>query len=301
MRFLNWTQVSVIFEPGSGLLRLHQLIRTPDIEVHVLRADHTTYATILAELKANEQHNILVDTRTAHMRQLLTNIVQLQMNEYKYHYLFTTFDIDAIDLEDLKYNFFNVTAFRLVDSDDIGIHMKLMEMARFVQREKHMSGLQSGGINSSGAHVTDAILLRNIQTSSALIYDAVHVFAVGLQLLEQSHDLRASNATCSVEQQWDDGLSLINYINAVEWKGLSGPIGFNEGVRTQFKLDLVKLKPHAIVKVGEWTPEHRLNISDPDIFVDTGKINMTLVVITILVSILMRRFAVFRIDMLVCL
>lgn len=124
------------------------------------------------------------------------------------------------------------------------------------------------------------------QTSSALIYDAVHVFAVGLQLLEQSHALRASNATCAVEQHWEDGLSLINYINAVEWKGLSGPIGFTDGVRTRFKLDLVKLKPHALAKIGEWTPEHGLNISDQDIFVDTGKINMTLVVITILVSII---------------
>lgn len=129
------------------------------------------------------------------------------------------------------------------------------------------------------------VLLHSSQTSSALIYDAVHVFAVGLQLLEQSHALRASNATCAVEQHWEDGLSLINYINSVEWKGLSGPIGFNEGVRTQFKLDLVKLKPHALVKIGEWTPGHGLNISDQDIFVDTGKINMTLVVITILVSV----------------
>lgn len=83
---------------------------------------------------------------------------------------------------------------------------------------------------------------------------------------------------------WDDGLSLINYINAVEWKGLSGPIEFKEGARTRFRLDLVKLKPHAIVKVGEWTPSAGLNVSDREVFFDAGKMNVTLVVITILVS-----------------
>lgn len=172
MRFLNWTQVSVIFEPGYGLLRLHQLIRTPAIEVHVLRADHTSYATILAELKANKQYNILIDTRTTHMRQLLTDIVDLQMNEYKYHYLFTTFDIDSFDLEDLKYNVFNITAFRLVDADDIAIQMNLKDMFRFVQRQEwllqnwtlkeHTSKLLNK-LNSSYDHATNARLLRHIK------------------------------------------------------------------------------------------------------------------------------------------
>jgi glutamate receptor, ionotropic, invertebrate len=53
------------------------------------------------------------------------------------------------------------------------------------------------------------------QAEPALIYDSVHVFAIGLQTLEQSHLLRISNISCSDEKPWDGGLSLINYINAV--------------------------------------------------------------------------------------
>lgn len=52
------------------------------------------------------------------------------MNEYKYHYLFTTFDIEAFDMEDFKYNFVNITAFRLVDVNDIGVKELLKEMER---------------------------------------------------------------------------------------------------------------------------------------------------------------------------
>lgn len=70
----------------------------------------------------------------------------------------------------------------------------------------------------------------------------------------------------------------------VEWKGLSGPIEFKEGRRVKFKLDLVKLKQQSLVKVGEWSPQSGLNITDRSIFFDTGRINVTLLVITILVS-----------------
>lgn len=76
----------------------------------------------------------------------------------------------------------------------------------------------------------------------------------------------------------------ILFYHQVEWKGITGPIELKEGRRVQFKLELVKLKQHSIVKVGEWTPQIGLNISENAVFYDTGKMNVTLVVITILVS-----------------
>lgn len=48
-----------------------------------------------------------------------------------------------------------------------------------------------------------------------MMYDSVHVFAIGLKTLEQSHTLRISNVSCADEKPWNGGLSLINYINAV--------------------------------------------------------------------------------------
>lgn len=59
------------------------------------------------------------------------------------------------------------------------------------------------------------------QTEPALMYDSVHVFATGLQTLEQSHTLKLSNISCEAEVPWDGGLSLINYINSVTKR--SGP------------------------------------------------------------------------------
>lgn len=70
----------------------------------------------------------------------------------------------------------------------------------------------------------------------------------------------------------------------VEFKGLSGQIEFKEGKRIRFKLDLLKLKQHALVKVGEWHPGLGVNITDRNAFFDHGSMNVTLVVTTILVS-----------------
>lgn len=53
------------------------------------------------------------------------------------------------------------------------------------------------------------------QAEPALMYDSVHVFAIGLQTLEQSHSLTLANVSCDAELPWDGGLSLINYINSV--------------------------------------------------------------------------------------
>lgn len=61
------------------------------------------------------------------------------MNEHKYHYLYTTFDIDAFDLDDFKYNSVNITAFRLVDVDDIGVREILKDIRRFQQQQSRPS------------------------------------------------------------------------------------------------------------------------------------------------------------------
>lgn len=65
------------------------------------------------------------------------------MNEYKYHYLYTTLDIDAFDLDDFKYNFVNITAFRLVDVDDIGVREIIKDMRRFQQKQLQKQPNQS--------------------------------------------------------------------------------------------------------------------------------------------------------------
>ncbi|XP_063237627.1 glutamate receptor ionotropic, kainate 2-like [Bacillus rossius redtenbacheri] len=267
MDFLNWTRVAVVYEEDYGLVKLRELVRTQvnrDLEVVVRQADPDSYRAVLKDIKSKEIHNLVVDTKPHNINHFLKGILQLQMNDYKYNYFFTNFDVETFDLEDFKYNFVNMTAFRIVDLDDLKVQAILKDMDRF---------------QPTGRGILDS---RAIQAEPALMFDSVTVFAAGLHALERGHPLRLANVSCDRELPWDGGLSLLNYINSVETKGLSGPIEFKEGRRVQFKLDLLRLKQHALVKVGEWTPASGLNVTDRGAFFEPGPMNVTLVVITIL-------------------
>uniref|UniRef100_A0A336L676 Glutamate receptor 1 n=1 Tax=Culicoides sonorensis TaxID=179676 RepID=A0A336L676_CULSO len=142
-------------------------------------------------------------------------------------------------------------------------------------------------INQDKSILPSTTLVHDIQyTKSALIYDSVYVFAIAMHSLveglELSNKLRTSNVSCTAETPWNGGLSLVNYINGVEWKGLTGPIEFKEGRRIKFKLDLIKLKHNSVVSVGEWLPEVGLNVTDRSAFFESSTMNVNLVVITIL-------------------
>ncbi|XP_055373744.1 glutamate receptor ionotropic, kainate 2 [Condylostylus longicornis] len=285
IKYLNWTKLGILCEKNYGIIQLRELVKMPGLEVHIRQVDATSYIQILNELKNKEIHNLVIDTKPDNISLLLKGILQLQMNEYKYHYLFTSFDLETFDLEDFKYNFVNITAFRLVDIGDVGVKeiLKNMQLYQKNYLNRQLSNNYSITVEKNFNFNNNGIKKpRAIQTEPALMFDSVYIFAIGLQTLEQSHTLQLPNISCENENPWDGGLSLINYINAVEWKGLTGPIQFKEGRRIQFKLDLVKLRQHSIIKVGEWSPQSGLNITDRSIFYDSGTMNVTLVVITIL-------------------
>ena len=83
---------------------------------------------MLREIKSKEIYNIIVDTDREHIQLFFRNLLQLQMNNdkvsefcviqlnilfsWQYHYTFTSFDVETLDLEDFKYNHVNITAFR---------------------------------------------------------------------------------------------------------------------------------------------------------------------------------------------
>lgn len=62
--------------------------------------------------------------------------------------------------------------------------------------------------------------------------------------------------------------------------GLTGRIDFVDGRRNNFKIDLLKLKREQIEKVGYWSPQTGINITDPTAFYETSSTNITLIVMT---------------------
>ncbi|XP_065571242.1 glutamate receptor ionotropic, kainate 1-like [Artemia franciscana] len=140
MTYLNWTKVAIVYEENGaetvnskGLIRLQDLVRTPtkNTEVYIRQATPSTYRHVMDELKQREMFNIIIDTKPETIQLLFRAILQLQMNDYRYHYFFTSLDVETFDLEDFKYNSVNITAFRLVDSENIRSRLLLRDMERF--------------------------------------------------------------------------------------------------------------------------------------------------------------------------
>lgn len=120
------------------------------------------------------------------------------MNNYKYHYHFTSFDIETFNLENFKYNFVNMTSYRMVDVDHQSVKLILKDMEKF---------------QPMGQHILNKTNVINIEP--ALMYDSVYALARGLQALERGATLRPANVSCEEENPWNDGSSLFNYVNSV--------------------------------------------------------------------------------------
>ncbi|XP_030751505.1 glutamate receptor ionotropic, kainate 2 [Sitophilus oryzae] len=264
MAFLNWTKVAIIYEEDYGLFKLQELVKAPaaiKTEMYIRQATPSTYRQVLREVRQKDIFKLIIDTNPRNIQQLFRAILQLQMNDHRYHYMFTTFDLETFDLEDFKYNSVNITAFRLVDVD----HPKVQEILKVMEK---FQSIGHAILNRSGI----------IQAEPALVYDSVYVFAKGLANMDS---IKPTNLSCDVEKPWNDGLSLYNYLDAVsDLHGLTGNLEFQEGKRSNFKVDLLKLKKEEIQKVGTWSPSDGINITDPNAFYDQHAPNITLIVMT---------------------
>ncbi|KAF6208034.1 hypothetical protein GE061_016484 [Apolygus lucorum] len=132
--FLNWTRVAIVYEEDYGLFKLQELVKSPPgsrTEMYIRQANPNSYRHVLREIRQKEIFKLIVDTNPANMNLFFRAILQLQMNDYRYHYMFTTFDIETFDLEDFKYNSVNMTAFRLVDVENVKVADLLHQMEKF--------------------------------------------------------------------------------------------------------------------------------------------------------------------------
>lgn len=98
MKFLNWTKAAILYEDEFGLVRLQDLLRSPamrTLELYIRQTVPENYRTVLKEIKKKGIQNILVDTDPQNINQFFRIILQLQMNNNKFHYMFTSFDVET--------------------------------------------------------------------------------------------------------------------------------------------------------------------------------------------------------------
>ncbi|XP_052345052.1 glutamate receptor ionotropic, kainate 2-like [Oncorhynchus keta] len=278
VHFFKWKTVTVVYDDSTGLIRLQELIKAPSrynirLKIRQLPADTKDSKPLLKEMKRGKEFHVIFDCGHEMAAGILKQALAMGMMTEYYHYIFTTLDLFALDVEAYRYSGVNMTGFRILNTENsqVASIIEKWSMERLQAPPKPDSGLLDGFMT----------------TDAALMYDAVHVVAVAVQ---QSQQITVSSLQCNRHKPWRFGNRFMALIKDAHWDGLTGRITFNRtnGLRTDFDLDVISLKEDGLEKIGTWDPPSGLNMTDHQkgktSNVTDSLANRSLVVSTILVE-----------------
>ncbi|TDG50512.1 hypothetical protein AWZ03_003101 [Drosophila navojoa] len=273
VRHWGWKTFTIIYENNDGIVRLQELLKahgmTPfPITVRQL-SDSGDYRPLLKQIKNSAEAHIVLDCSTERVHEVLKQAQQIGMMSDYHSYLVTSLDLHTVNLDEFRYGGTNITGFRLIN-------------------EKVVSDVvRQWSIDDKG--MLRSANLTTVRSETALMYDAVHLFAKALHDLDTSQQIDIHPISCDGQSTWQHGFSLINYMKIVEMKGLTNVIKFDhQGFRTDFMLDIVELTPAGIRKIGTWNSTLPEGINFTRTFsqkqqeIEANLKNKTLVVTTIL-------------------
>ncbi|XP_041759595.2 glutamate receptor ionotropic, kainate 3 [Coregonus clupeaformis] len=251
VQFLKWKTATVVYDDSTGLIRLQELIMAPSrynirLKIRQLPLDGEDTRPLLKEMKRGREFRIIFDCSHEMAAQILKQAQTMGMMTEYYHYIFTTLDLMAIDLEPYRFCGVNMTGFRILNVDN-------PQVASIV--EKWSQERQIPPKPDSG-------LLEGIMTTdAALTYDAVHIVSISYQHAPQ---MTVNSLQCHRHKPWRFGGRFMNFIKESHWEGLTGRLSFNRtsGLRTDFDLDIISLKEEGLEKVGKWSASGGLNITE---------------------------------------
>ncbi|CAF3618281.1 unnamed protein product [Adineta steineri] len=268
---LRWQKFLIIYDMDSGLTRLQKLLNDPGInqtDILVRQFTHYKDRSVLIDAIGRDIFNIILDLNDINTRTILKMALQMGMINSNYHFLLTTLNIDTYDLEDFKYNFVNLTSFRLFNRHHSRVQMAMDSFFTF----KTMSN--------------NEINRRLFTTSAALWTDAILAFAYAYDKLIASRltlgsEIARPNVSCTDERSWPLGIELHSKFNEISFDGITGKVKFtSNGERTGFDLEIVHLSETGLAKIGVWSREHGANFTLAPSS-RSGLFNSTLIVTTI--------------------
>ncbi|XP_037532501.1 glutamate receptor ionotropic, kainate 3 [Nematolebias whitei] len=275
VQYLKWKTATVVYDDSTGLIRLQELIMAPSrynirLKIRQLPLDTQDTRPLLKEMKRSREFRIIFDCSHHMAAQILKQAQTMGMMTEYYHYIFTTLDLMAIDLEPYRFCGVNMTGFRIlnVDNPQVASIVEKWSMERQIP-PKPDSGLLEGIMT----------------TDAALTYDAVHIVSVSYQHAPQ---MTVNSLQCHRHKPWRFGGRFMSFIKESHWDGLTGRLSFNKttGLRTDFDLDIVSLKEDGLEKVGKWSASGGLNITEvpkrKGMNITDSLANRSLVVTTIL-------------------
>lgn len=241
---LGWTSFTILYESNEGIVRLQDLLKftkpkgDSKIIVRQLEPGLThDYRPMFKELKNSGTERIVLDCAPHNIQEILKQAQQVGMMTAHNKYIIASLDLHMVELEDFRHGGTNITAFRLVNPTSDLVQQTVRD---WIQGET----LLNRAIPFKG---------KSIQTETAMVYDAVLLFAKALSHLDAEQDVQPEPLSCEGDSFWQQGSSLVDQLKQTEMEGLSGRIQFDsQGFRSNFQLDIIELRKEGLIQVGSW-------------------------------------------------
>ncbi|KAJ8910755.1 hypothetical protein NQ315_017212 [Exocentrus adspersus] len=132
----------------------------------------------------------------------------------------------------------------------------MTETYNYVVANLDLGTVQLKTLKYSGADITGVSVSKlNSNLETTLIHDAVQVFYEAIHQLTQAQNVSVTTKVvhCKLNDSWDRGLQVVNSMRSSSVQGMTGLVKFDsEGFRTGFNVDIVKIAPQGLVRVGNW-------------------------------------------------
>uniref|UniRef100_A0A673JB77 Glutamate receptor n=2 Tax=Euteleostomi TaxID=117571 RepID=A0A673JB77_9TELE len=233
VHFFKWKTVTVVYDDSTGLIRLQELIKAPSrynirLKIRQLPAETKDAKPLLKEMKRGKEFHVIFDCGHEMAAGILKQALAMGMMTEYYHYIFTTLDLFALDVEPYRYSGVNMTGFRILNTENSQVSsiIEKWSMERLQAPPKPDSGLLDGFMT-----------VRRFYSMFSLKIFRPMIFS------------------------W---LWFRTQILHAHWDGLTGRINFNRtnGLRTDFDLDVISLKEEGLEKIGTWDPASGLNMTE---------------------------------------
>lgn len=255
----NWTSFAVVYDSSEAMIRLQDIFKELrsvytkkwSIKLFQLQAN-SSFRDLFWNVKNSGENNIVLDVSRDHMFDCLKQAQQVGLMTEKQSYLITSLDLPTIDLEDFRYGRTKITGLQLIDRKSKALERVLADLNRDEQ--------------STDTFRHKNFTSNDILVQTALIHDAVNLFANGIRELDSVQSINPQPLSCdNTGETWQYGSSIINYMRSISFEGITGRVTFDQtGRRSGITFDVVALSEHGLEYIGKWSENANVNLEiDP--------------------------------------
>uniref|UniRef100_A0A8D9EDR1 Glutamate receptor ionotropic, kainate 2 n=1 Tax=Cacopsylla melanoneura TaxID=428564 RepID=A0A8D9EDR1_9HEMI len=255
---MDWETFTIVYEKHENLVYLQEVLQNayedeseikpghPPIIVRQLPPDTMDFRPLLKEIKNASESHILLDCAVDKIVTILKQAQEVNLMGNYQNYILTNLNAHTIDFGDFNPGEANITAVRMINPNSPTIR-------------SIMNGWIYEG-NEQGKALT--VKAETVKIESALMYDAVYLYATALTALGESKPL-PSKLSCENPSSWQHGLGIGNLVKSISAEGMTGKIKLDSlsGRRNSFSLEFVEWMSSKWKVLGTWSTSFGLNHS----------------------------------------